>query len=63
MKEEFILANNMRVQSVMVGKTWQLECEAAHHTISTIRKQKEMDAGVQPAFSFLFSVEPQLTEQ
>lgn len=38
-------------QSVMVGKVWRQEHEAAGHTASAVRKQR-MDAGTQLAFSF-----------
>lgn len=62
-KGRFILANSARVQLRTVGKTWQLECKAAHHTISTIRKQKDMNAGVSLAVSFLLGLEPQPMEQ
>lgn len=43
-----------RVQSIMMGKAWLQEYEAAGHTASTVRKQREMEAGAQLTFSILF---------
>lgn len=42
------------VESVIVGKAWWQERQAAGHVASTVRKQKEMDVGAQLTFSFLF---------
>lgn len=47
------LTRNMKVQFIMAGKTRQLEREAAGHVVSTVRIQREMDAGTQLTFSFL----------
>lgn len=44
------------LQSIVMGKAWRQEREAAGHVASTVRKQREMDAGAQLAFSFLFRV-------
>ena len=57
------MANNVRVKLSMVEKTKQLECKAAHHTVSTIRKQKDMNAGVPLAVFFLLGLEHQPMEQ
>lgn len=40
------------MQSVVVGKAWWLEKEAAGHMASTVREQKEIDAGAQPVVPF-----------
>lgn len=40
----------------MVGTTWR---QAAGHTASAVRKQKETTTGAQLTLSFLFSPEPQ----
>lgn len=41
------------VRSVCPGwKVWQPEHEAASHSASTLRKQREMEAGAQLTFSF-----------
>ena len=40
----------------MLEKAWQQEREAAGHMASTVRKQREMDAGAQLTFFFLFRV-------
>lgn len=42
----------------MVGLPWQRECEAADHAVSVLRKQREMNTGVEPGFSFSFNVRP-----
>jgi hypothetical protein len=47
-------AHSSWVQSIIVQKTWQ-DHETAGHTISAVREQKAMDAGVQPTFSFFYS--------
>jgi len=57
-----ILAYSLRAQSIMVGKAWQWEWEAAAHTALAGRKQREMDAGAQLAVSFLVCSGPQLME-
>ena len=46
-------------QSIKTGKAWQKEREIAGYIVSTVRKQREMDAGTQLTFSFSFSTEPQ----
>lgn len=47
----FILAHRLRVQCIMLGKTQQgkSQGEAHVHTVSTVRKQQEINDG---AFSF-----------
>lgn len=45
----------------MAGKAWLQECEAAGH-IESAAKQRDMDAGVLLAFSFVFVLRPQLIE-
>lgn len=35
-------------------KLWEQELEVAGHIVSTVRKQREMNAGAQFTFSFLF---------
>ena len=44
----------------MVGKVRQQEREASGHMASTVRKQRETDAGAQLTFSFLCSPGPSL---
>lgn len=46
----------------MVGLPWQRECEAANHVVSVLRKQREVNTGVELGFSFSFNVRtyPQL---
>lgn len=39
-KEGLIMIHSSRLQSVMVGESWQQEPEVAGHTIATIRRQK-----------------------
>lgn len=40
-KEGFILAHSLRMQSIMVGKTWIWELEKTGHTAPADKKQKE----------------------
>lgn len=54
-EEGFILVHASKAQSTMVGKSWCQEHRTAGHVISTVRKQREMDAGTWLAFSFVFS--------
>lgn len=42
----------------MAGKVWQKESEAAGHGASTVRKQREANAGACLMLSFLFSSGP-----
>jgi hypothetical protein len=48
----FILAHSLGVQSIMAEKARLQEREAAAHTAQAVRKQREMNAGAQPAVSF-----------
>lgn len=41
------MAHSSRVQSIMVGKAHQWELKASGHSASTVRKQRETDAGAQ----------------
>lgn len=43
------MALSLREHSIMVGKAWQLELEAAANVTSTVRKQRSKDAGVELA--------------
>lgn len=45
------MAHSLRVQPTMVGKSRWQECEAASHTISLVKKEKERDTGARLAFS------------
>ena len=42
----------------MVGLLGQPECEAADHVASVLRKQREVNTGVEPGVSFSFNVKP-----
>ncbi|XP_059109068.1 solute carrier organic anion transporter family member 5A1, partial [Peromyscus eremicus] len=57
-KKKFILPHSLRVDSVLVEKARQQDCEVPGHLVSIIREQKETDAGPQLTFSF-FSSGPQ----
>jgi hypothetical protein len=46
-KEGFILAHDVRLQSIMVGRLWKQEREG-----SAAREQREMDAGAQLTLLF-----------
>ena len=41
------MGSYLKVQSIMAEKAWWQEHEAAGHIASTVRKQREMDAGAQ----------------
>lgn len=56
------LAHSVRAQSAMVGKMQQQEPEVDAHTASPGRKQRTMNTGAQPVFSFLPNPVPQLME-
>lgn len=45
----------MALQSIMAGKTWWQEREAAGPTAAALREQREISAGAQLALMFLFS--------
>lgn len=54
---------NLRGHTVRSGEeAWGQELEASGHA-SALRKPTEMNAGDQPTFSFLCSLEPQSMEQ
>jgi hypothetical protein len=42
----------------MVETSWWVEIEAAGHIVPTIRKQREMEAGVLLELSFVLSLNP-----
>ena len=44
---------------MMAEKAWRKVREADVHSVSTVRKQREMDASAQLASSIFFSPEPQ----
>ena len=44
-------------------KTWWLRYKAASHSAAVAKKKRELNADAQLAFSFLFTLEPQPTEQ
>lgn len=44
-------------------KTWWLRYKAAGHSAAVAKKQRELHADAQLAFSFLFTLEPQPTER
>lgn len=46
-KKGFILLHSLRVQSAVVGKAQQQECEVSGHMVSVIRKWKETNVGTQ----------------
>lgn len=50
------VSSNLGVPSIKVGEACQPEREAADHTASTMRKQKEMNAQV--PFSFYSDLKP-----
>ena len=52
-------AHGLRVQSILIGKSWRQEPETAAHTMSTVKKQAVVPAGTQLAGFFLFSRGPQ----
>lgn len=54
----FILAHSLGVQSIMAEKARLQEREAAAHTAQAVRKQREMNAGAQLAFSFFLDLRP-----
>lgn len=55
------LAHSLKAQSITAGKTWWQKCEVAGHTMSIVRKQEEMNNGVQ--LSPLYAVQgPQPVE-
>ena len=58
LKGEFILTHSLRMQSITAGKAGRQEHWAAGYIVSTVRKQREMDAGAQLTFAFLFSLLP-----
>lgn len=45
------MVHSSRIWSLMVGKAWRQEHEAAGHMVSSVRKHRAMDAGL---FSSLF---------
>ena len=50
---------------MVVGQTWQQEREASRHTVSTVRKWRETDAGSQlssSTFPVPFSIAPQFVD-
>lgn len=51
-EEEFTLAHSLVVPSIMERKAWRQEREAAGHTSSAVRKQRETSGGDQ--FTFFF---------
>lgn len=53
LRREGLIHSQLRVQSVMAGKTWQ-ECETARHVASAIGKQREINADVS---SFLLLIQ------
>lgn len=59
-KEKFTLAHRARGAACHGGEARQ-ENKAAGDMSATCRKQKEVSAGVQPIFSFVFILGPQLT--
>lgn len=50
------------VSSSRWGKAWWFDCEADGHSDSTVRHLREMNAGTQLAFYFLFRLGPQPME-
>lgn len=53
--EEFTLAHNLVFPSMMAGKAWKQEREAAGHPASAVRKQRETSDGG-PLTLFFYSV-------
>ena len=49
-------------QFTMAGKSWKQEDNAAGHMTSTVRKQREMDAGAQLAFFIQSGTPAQCTD-
>lgn len=49
----------VRVQPIVMGKAWQRTCEETGHVASTVREQREVDAGAQLTVSFALSLDPQ----
>lgn len=48
-KGGFLLSHSLRVQSVMAGKAWQKEHEAAGHVVFTGRKQSQVNSVMGPS--------------
>jgi hypothetical protein len=51
--KSFILAHSLRMQSITAGKAGRQEHWAAGYIVSTVRKQREMDASAQLTVSLL----------
>lgn len=51
-KEEFLLVSSYRRSGHYDRKVWYQECEVPAHVMSTVRKQKVMNAGIQLSGSF-----------
>lgn len=58
LKEGLDLTSNVEDQPILAGKPWQQELEAAGHTITAVRKQRDTNAGSLPTSSlpFIFSL-------
>lgn len=56
--EGFAVTRSRRAQPIMMVRAQWQEPVAAGHVTSTVRKGREMDAGAQLAFPFVFILEP-----